>query len=139
MAKETTTITMDSEGTIKLRNGIKVDGKLIKELKYNIDKISMPLYTEADARASAELIRYNAMKNTATALSETYLNYFGMAGVLCVEDRLSFEDLERITGTDIKKLGNIGRLFINASEEDDGASEDLKASSETSPKPSVQA
>lgn len=138
MAKEKTTTSTESEGVITLRKPIMIDGEKVKSFEYDMESIPMTVYMEADARASNELARRGVMKNSMSEFNETLQIYVGMAAVIALNKDITFDDLERVTGTDIKKFRNIGRAFMYASE-DESAEDDSDNYSEVSQKPSMQA
>ena len=112
-------------GKIRLKNAIKIHGRIVNELEYDAEKITVELYEEAGAKANSD----------AGGLS-TILR-LGMAAVIAVNPDISFEDLERVTGGDIKKFSQVGGNFMTASDEPEDKTSDEQ--SETTQELSTQA
>lgn len=113
-------------GTIKLKNAIKIHGRMVNELEYDTEKITVELYEEATAKANSDAGGYSIVLR------------IGMAAIIAVNPDITFEDLERVTGGgDIKKLSQVGGNFMTAADDaEDEISEEL---SETTQEPTSRA
>ena len=112
------------KGKIRLKNAIKIHGRMVSELEYDDEKITVELYEEAGARANSDA------GGLATLLR------LGMAAVIAENPEISWEDMERVTGGDIKKFSKVGGNFMTAS--DDAEEETSDEPSETTPEPTSQ-
>lgn len=103
------------EGTLTLRNPIKIDGKEVTEVTYNSNEIDGPLFAIAEAKKKAAA----GMKNTSIAPAAEFdfgLHlYLGYAAIVAANPSYDFSDVERIKGADVVKVMGIGRNFMLAS------------------------
>lgn len=111
------------QGTVKLINPIKIDGKNVKELTYDTNEITPELFAEAEAKKMAAA---HAAANRSGAMELDYpLHlYLGLASVVAINPSYTFEDVARIKGRDCVELMVIGRNFImkpESSPDDDSA------------------
>lgn len=126
------------QGTLKLANPIKIDGKDITEVTYDSNEIDGVLF------ATAESVRKMSagMKNTTISLSAEFdfgLHlYMGFAAIIAVNPGYDFKDVERIKGRDVVKVMSIGRNFMLASEKESQES-GSDAPTETTPESTTQA
>lgn len=123
--------------TLNLKNPIMIDNKEVNELTYDVEEITAALYSEADTKRR---IAAGVRNVTATPSAEIEFGlhaYVGMAAVIAVNPGYSFEDLERVKGTDMLDLQDIGRRFllrVGASEQNASGNK-----SETTHEPTTQA
>lgn len=119
-------------GVIKLRNPIDVNGKKVKELRYDTDAITSQHFAEADARKMKASGAKSGNLAGAVELDYSFHLYLGFAAIVAVNQEIDFNDLERMQGGDLMQVMKVGRNFTLKSDEespDDGSSEP----SETSP------
>lgn len=105
------------KGTLELQNPIKIDGKTVKKLNYDLDEITPELFAIAEAKKNSASSREAKGMSKALELDYSFHMYLGMAAVIAVNDSYSMEDLERIKGHDIYEITKIGRSFLSVSEE----------------------
>lgn len=110
---------------IKLRNPIKVDGKLVKELPFDTDCYTMDEHKRANKKF---LDQYQG----GMFLQETTPEYHLIVARILIEKSsggsIMYEDLERLKGVDIFAVQGEGRSFLLGSEE---TSENSEEQSET--------
>ena len=104
--------------TLKLRHPIYINGVKTEELTYDIEEITMELFTEADAVRKRAAGLSNVSLSIAIEFDFTLHTYIGIAAIIAVNPDYDFEDLKRIHGRDIKEVTRIGRRFFIESEED---------------------
>ena len=124
------------QGKLTLVNPIKIDGKNVKQLKYDTNEITPELYAEAETR-KATAGHANGNRSGAMELDYPFHLYLGFAAILAVNEGYTFEDVERVKGRDIIEISVIGRNFIMKSEGSEGETSDEQ--SETSPESTTQA
>lgn len=95
---------------IVLENPILVNGNTVSELSYNTDKITALQFIEACAK-SAAIDKTQAVTVKLKENDYALHMYLGFMAVIAVNPQIDITDLERITGTDILKLTNIGMVF----------------------------
>lgn len=123
--------------TLNLKHPIMIDNKEVSALDYDVEEITAALYSEADTKRR---IAAGVRNVTATPSAEIEFGlhaYVGMAAVIAVNPGYSFEDLERVKGTDMLDLQDVGRRFllrVEASGQNASGS-----ASETTHKPTTQA
>ena len=114
------------EGTIILSKAILIDGKEVKELKYDTDLITTDLFSEAEGLKNKATRQ--ASKGTfagAMELDYSFHLYLGAAAVVATNPTWTFEDVLRVKGHDIRKIIGIGRSFMTESDESvEGSSEE---------------
>ena len=124
------------QGKLTLVNPIKIDGKNVKQIKYDTNELTPELFAEAETR-NAKAGHANGNRSGAMELDYPLHLYLGFAAVLAVNEGYTFEDLERVKGRDIIEISVIGRNFIMKSEGSEGETSDEQ--SETSPESTTQA
>lgn len=93
--------------TLKLRKPLTINGKKVKELTYDFEEIDGNLWDEAAQRSNKSDRNYNiAMYDYIFHKNLFY------AAVIAVNPKISWEDLDRITGFDIQSVANTG-LFLS--------------------------
>ncbi len=101
---------------LKLAHPVMIDNKEVRELSYDPEKITSALYSEADTKRRIAAGTRN-VAITPTAEFDFGLHpWVGMCAVIGENPRYSFEDLEKVRGTDMLELCNIGRGFLLKSE-----------------------
>ena len=104
--------------TLTLKNPIKIDGKDVKELTYDINEIDALLFAEADAKKKAATGMKTMSLSPAAEFDPGLHLYLGFAAIIAVNRNIDFADLERMKGTDTMEVMKIGRNFMLSSEED---------------------
>ena len=124
--------------TLKLKNPIKIDGKEVKELTYDINEIDALLFAEADAKKKAATGMKTMSLSPAAEFDPGLHLYLGFAAIIAVNRNIDFADLERMKGRDTMEVMKIGRNFMLSSEEDlqESDSDEL---SETTPESTTPA
>lgn len=118
--------------SIKLKNPIKINGKDIAELTYDVNEITPAGFAEAEYRKTRANGSKGSPSSAAVELDYSLHLYLGFAAILAVNPEYDFNDLERIKGSDVMEVMKAGRNFIIASagKSTDDASENA---SETTP------
>ena len=124
--------------TLKLKNPIKIDGKEVKELTYDINEIDALLFAEADAKKKAATGMKTMSLSPAAEFDPGLHLYLGFAAIIAVNRNIDFADLERMKGKDTVEVMKIGRNFMLSSEEDSQES-DSDELSETTPESTTPA
>ena len=124
--------------TLKLKNPIKIDGKEVKELTYDINEIDALLFAEADAKKKAATGMKTMSLSPAAEFDPGLHLYLGFAAIIAVNRKIDFADLERMKGRDTMEVMKIGRNFMLSSEEDSQES-DSDELSETTPESTTPA
>lgn len=104
--------------TLTLKNPIKIDGKDVKELTYDINEIDALLFSEADAKKKAATGMKTMSLSPAAEFDPGLHLYLGFAAIIAVNRNIDFADLERMKGKDTMEVMKIGRNFMLSSEED---------------------
>ena len=102
--------------TLELKNSIKINGKMVKKLTYDLNEITPELFAEAEAKKNASA---KTVAGLAKACELDYSFHFqlGVASILAVNPEYAAEDLDSIKGHDLYEVLKIGRSFFKASEE----------------------
>jgi len=101
--------------TIKLKNPIKINGKEVAELTYDVNEITPSGFAEAEYRKTRANGSKGAPSSAAVELDYSLHLYLGFAAILAVNPEYDFNDLERIKGADVMEVMKAGRNFIIAS------------------------
>lgn len=125
-------------GVIKLNNLLEVNGKKVKELKYDTDAITATHFAEADARKMKASGAKSGNLSGAVELDYSFHLYLGFAAIVAVNPEIDFSDLERIKGGDVIEVMKVGRNFTLKSGEE-SQDDDSGEQSETSPDATTQA
>ena len=99
---------------INLTSGVLVNGKTIKELTYDAEEITPDQYAQAD-KLRAVKMKSNNKADISLNLAEfdyTFHFYLGCMAIIAVNPEIDILDLERLKGSDIFKVGSIGRSFL---------------------------
>lgn len=106
-------------GTIALRTPIMVDGAERSEFPYDLNKVTTAQFMAAEARSKRTAMR--------VATAETDYSFhlqLGFQAAIAADPTLAVEDLERVSGRDVKKFMDLGRFFTNVSDEQDPGTSD---------------
>ena len=124
--------------TLKLKKPIKIDGKDVNELTYDINEIDALLFAEADAKRKAAAGLKNVSISPAIEFDPGAHLYLGFAAIIAVNRNIDFSDLERMKGADTMAVTKIGRNFTLSSEEA-SQENDSDERSETTPESTTPA
>ncbi|MBQ3405996.1 MAG: hypothetical protein IJH11_01985 [Lachnospiraceae bacterium] len=124
--------------TLKLNKPIKVNGKDVDEVTYDINEIDGILFATADAKKKAAAGMKTMSLSPAAEFDFGFHLYLGYAAIIAVNPQFEFEDLERIKGKDAVEVMKIGRNFILSSEQDSQESGSENAT-ETTPESTTPA
>ena len=125
------------KNTLKLDNPITINGKSVSELTYDCDEITAAHFAEADVKRKIAAGLKNISISPSAELDVSLHLYLGFAAIVAANTAYSFDDVERIHGTDLIAVMKIGRNFITKSGASARSSSDEQ--SETTAKPSTQA
>ncbi len=118
--------------SIKLKNPIKIDGKMVTELTYDINEITAVGFIEAEAQRKKTAGR--SVNVTPAVEFDFGLHlYLGFAAIIAVNPGIDWSDLERLHGPDVVEVTGIGRNFILRSEDKESQESESGAASETTP------
>lgn len=107
--------------SIKLKNPIEINGKMISELTHDANEITPAGFAEAEYRKTRSNGSNGAPSSAAVELDYSLHLYLGFAAIIAVNPEYDFNDLERIKGADVLKVMKVGRNFTVSSA---GTSED---------------
>ncbi len=106
--------------TLKLKNPIKINGKEVKELTYDVNEITAEAFVEAETR------KFNASSKKGLNASAIEMDYsmhleLGFAAIVAVNPEIDYNDLNRLKGPDLIAVARVSRNFImpSAAEEDE--------------------
>lgn len=125
------------KGTIKLEHPILVNGNQVEELTYDTDEITAGLFSAADTRRRISAGVKNVTIVPTAEFDFPLHPYLGYAAIIAVNPQYDFADLERVKGSDMLKIMEIGRNFILQSEGSEQKTSDEH--SETTAEPTTQA
>ena len=129
--------------SITLRKPIKIDGKPVDELTYDVDEITAEAFAEAEQRKFQASGSKGAITAPVIEMDYSMQLYIGFAAIIAVNPKYDYNDLLRISGRDLISVQRVGRSFMLASgeETEDSESEAGKSvnASETTPASSTQA
>lgn len=123
---------------LKLKNPIMIDNKPVAELTYDSNEIDGILFAEAESKRREAGGKKFASFVPAPEVDFTLQVYLGFAAIIAVNRSYDFADLQRIKGSDVKHVYDIGRNFILASDAEQPQS-DSDAPDETTPESTTQA
>ena len=99
---------------LKLAHPITINGKEFKELEYDIEEITSDMFIKATAMSNAKA-REQGFSAITIAESDYNLHLcLGMMAVIAVNSAIDVSDLERIKGTDVNRLAQVGRNFTSS-------------------------
>ena len=104
------------KGIIELANPITVNGKEVAVLQYNSDEITGALFCEADSKRRFAAGTKSVSIAPAAEFDYGLHLYLGYAACIAADQQIDFADLERIHGTDLVAIMEVGRNFIMKSE-----------------------
>lgn len=124
---------------IELKNPLKINGKTVKELSYDINQITAAGFAAAEFRKAQANGGKGAPSAAAVELDYSMQLYLGFAAILAVNPEYDYNDMERITGVDVMGVMKIGRNFILASAAEGSEADKSGDASETTPASTTQA
>lgn len=114
--KESTVITTEAKGKLKLAKGFYNDGILVSELAYDLDEVSSDLYIQADTKASQKKMENGGAKFTVSNFDDVSRLYYGWACILAAKENekysFDFDNISLLKGPDIKRVANLGSTFL---------------------------
>lgn len=120
---------------IVLTSPIMINGKEVRELTYDVAKITAGQFCEAEARKNQIAGGKNAGGFTMYETDAGLHLYLGMIAIIAENPHIDVTDLERIKGIDMIQMVAVGRNFIFAGVKALNQSS-AADSSETTPEPS---
>ena len=127
---------------LKLKNPIKIGTEKgaveVTEVTYDANEIDGILFATAEARRKSAAGMKNTTITPAAEFDFGLHLYLGFAAIIAVNPSYDFSDVERIKGSDLKKVMDIGRNFMLASETEQPES-DSDEHTETTPASITQA
>lgn len=124
---------------IELKNPLKINGKSVGVLNYDINQITAAGFAAAEFRKSQANGSKGAPSAAAVELDYSMQLYLGFAAILAVNPEYDYNDMERITGADVMSVMRIGRNFILASAEGESEADSSDDASETTQGSTTQA
>lgn len=117
------------KGTIVLRNPIKINGKKVKEITFDTEKITLDDYMAAVEKGDKTNFSVHSDKGAQL--------YFGFYAAIKENPSIDITDLQRVTGYDLMQFLDVGFLFTVGRE--DQMEEPSEETSETTQEDSAQA
>lgn len=118
---------------IILKEAININAKPVKELTYDVTKITTEMFCRADALKSAA----GSSASFSVYETDTSLHlYLGMMAIIAENPHIDVKDLERVKGVDILSFVVIGRNFILAGVQNSNPQTSADTS-ENTPEPST--
>lgn len=131
---------------IELTNPIMINGKEVKELTYDPEKINGEMFSEADAMSSSAAAAKGRITMDLAEFDTSFQFYLGAFAILAVNPEYDISDIERIEGPDIMEIYRIGRNFTRGAdapeeetEKEDSVPEILEEDTGVMPEPITQA
>lgn len=124
--------------TIRLSSPLEVNGKKIKELKYDIMEINSEMFAKASALADDSARQNGAVTMTPMEMDSKLHLFLGFMAVIAVDSSIDVTDLMRLKGFDVIKLTRVGRNFITTSSEEESQQSNSEEQSEAIPESSTQ-
>jgi len=125
--------------TLKLMHPLLVNGQELTEVDYDVEEINAVQYSIACQR-SAAISKSNQSVTVKFRENDNSLHmYLGFMAIIAVNPQIDIADLERIKGTDVLNIADIGQVFILRISGAGSQQNNSDAQSETSAEPSTQA
>ena len=121
------------KGKIELKKAIMIDGNEVNTLTYDTDKITVDSYLRALSYATQKSGGITGVNIKLDAGAHLVL---GMYAVLAENPQYDITDIERVSGSDIIQLVDIGMAFTIGREEQ--TTEPSEKQSDPMPKPTTQ-
>ena len=98
--------------TLKLVHPLLVNGQELTEIDYDAEEIDAVQYSIACQR-SAAISKSNQSVTIKFRENDNALHmYLGFMAIIAVNPQIDIADLERIKGTDVLNIADIGQVFI---------------------------
>ena len=104
---------------VVLNKPIKINGKEIIELDYDVDEITPENFIEADGRASSDLIGKGITNISIAEVNSSLHFYLGCFAIIACNSNIDIEDLKRVKGRDFNKIRRIGQTFFSDTVEEE--------------------
>ena len=125
--------------TLKLMHPLLVNGQEMTELDYDTEEINAVQYSIACQR-SAAISKSNQSVTVKFRENDNSLHmYLGFMAIIAVNPQIDITDLERIKGTDVLNIADIGQVFILRISGAGSPQSNSDVQSETTQEPSTQA
>ena len=121
------------KGKIELKKAIMIDGIEVKTLTYDTDKITVDSYLRALSHATQ---KSGGITGVSIKLDAGAHLVLGMYAVIAENPQYDITDIERVSGSDIIQLVDIGMAFTLGREELTAEPSDKQ--SEPTPKPTTR-
>ena len=121
------------KGTIELKKAIMIDGKEVSSLTYDTDKITIESYLKALSHATQKSGGITGVNIKLDAGAHLVL---GMYAVIAENPQYDITDIERVSGSDIIQLVDVGMAFTIGREV--STTEPSEKQSEIMPKPTTR-
>lgn len=118
-----------------LKHPILINGKYVKVLPYDADEITAVHFAEAESKKMRASGSKGGNLAGAYELDYSFHLYLGFAAIIAVNPEIDYSDLERIKGTDVREVMNIGRNFTIARSEETSVDENSDEQSGTTLEP----
>ena len=121
--------------TIYLSKPLKINGINVTDLAYDTNEITVEQFNQADIMSHEKATKTGKVSSLVAETDVTFALYLGFFAIIAVNPDIDIMDLERITGKDLWKIAQIGRLFFSTSaeEEEEEESEDSEADNSEEP------
>lgn len=100
---------------LKLTKAIKINGKNVKKLKYDFEKITPELFIDADFMAHRKASERGGAVLQVMELDTSLHLYMGFAAIIAEDIDIDWMDLETMSGVDLIEVARIGRNFTKGS------------------------
>lgn len=121
------------KGTIELKKAIMIDGKEVSSLTYDTEKITIDSYLKALSHATQKSGGITGVNIKLDAGAHLVL---GMYAVIAENPQYDITDIERVSGSDIIQLVDVGMAFTIGREV--STTEPSEKQSEIMPKPTTR-
>lgn len=121
------------KGTIELKKAIMIDGKEVSSLTYDTEKITIESYLKALSHATQKSGGITGVNIKLDAGAHLVL---GMYAVIAENPQYDITDIERVSGSDIIQLVDVGMAFTIGREV--STAEPSEKQSEIMPKPTTR-
>ena len=121
------------KGTIELKKAIMIDGKEVNSLTYDTEKITIESYLKALSHATQKSGGITGVNIKLDAGAHLVL---GMYEVIAENPQYDITDIERVSGSDIIQLVDVGMAFTIGREV--STTEPSEKQSEIMPKPTTR-
>lgn len=123
---------------LKLVHPITINGREVKEIPYDIEEITADMFIKAAGMANAKA-REQGYSAITIAESDYNLHLcLGMMAVIAVDSSIDVADLQRMKGTDVNRLAQVGRNFTASNPEESSQQNSSEKQSEVIQESSIQ-